>query len=300
MPDGTIPPDAVLDAALQGFQGTIQSFLPGLLTWGSLILTAVVFCGLGYALLMAISNHDWFGMMMGMAYAFARIMVIEMLYQNFSSIGGISNAMSSTVGQSVSGLSPASLTPSALYSTGITIVNLLFHARHDGSWFNLVADMEFLSLIVLTLVTWFSIAMRYLFTIVEAEWIFVKGAITVCFAAFPQTFPTLENWAVQMIRVAVRLIAVLLIVAIGLALAEDWTSTLAGLGDSINTNSAYYGATQAAEAILLLWAIWKLPQKADALITSSGSSGSLMEAQSGREVYDAAVGGAARGARALL
>jgi TrbL/VirB6 plasmid conjugal transfer protein len=297
MPTTGLPPDQVLDAALQAFISAMQGYFPLLLFWGMAILSAVVFCGLAYALLMAIANHDWFGMLMGMAYAFARVMVIYMLYENFESIGSIFPTMGQTVGFSVSNVSD---TPSDIYSMGLTIVGLLFSNRHWGAWFNLVADGEFLLLIVLTMLVWFAIAIRYLFIQVETEWIFIKGAVTVCFAAFPNTFVTLENWAVQMIKVGIRLIAVMLIIAIGISLAEDWTNTLRALGVTLNVNPVAYGAVQLSEAFLVLWAVWSLPQKADALIASSGGSNSAMGEESGKGVFDATTDAIASGAKALV
>jgi hypothetical protein len=300
MPTGTIPPDQVLNNALAGFISAMQGYFPALLFWGTALLSAVVFCGLAYALLMAITNHDWFGMLMGMGWAFARVMIIYMLYQNFESIGSIFSTMGHTIGLAVSGLSPDNLTPSDLYSQGLLIINLLFKNRHWYAWFNLIGDIEFLFLITVTMTAWFAIATRYLFTIVEAEWTFIKGAVTVCFAAFPNTWPTLENWAVQMLKVGIRLIAIVLIVAIGLALAEDWTDALAAMGDSFNVNPIANGNIQMCEALLVLWAVWRLPQKADGLITSAGSGYSGMDDQSGKEVYDAGTQVVTRAAKALV
>jgi hypothetical protein len=139
-----------------------------------------------------------------------------------------------------------------------------------------------------------------MFTLVESEWLFIKGAVTVCFAAFPHTFTTLENWAVQMLRAGIRLLATLLILAIGLLLAQIWTATLAGLGVNINTNQVAYGATQLAEAGLVLWAVWRLPQKADNLIISQGSAGSALEREPGSEVHRAVTKTATTAVRAAL
>lgn len=296
MPTGPIPPDQILDSALASFIAAMQGYLPSLLLWGTALLSAVVFCGLGYALLHAITTHDWFGMIMNMAWAFARVMVIYMLYQNFESIGSIFSTMGQTIGQQVSGFSPGALTPSSIYSMGLHIVSLLFQARHWGSWFNLIADTEFLFLIILTMIAWFAASLRWMFVLIETEWMFIKGAVTVCFAAFPHTWATLENWAVQMLRCGIKVIATLLVLAIGVLLAQGWTATLAALGDSINANPIVYGATQLCEACLVLWAVWHLPQKATHLI-ASGSSNGGGDDFSGREVFEQGGRAAATGVR---
>lgn len=287
MPTTGLGPDGVLDAALAQFMSAMQSYLPELIIWGVALLSAVVFAGFAYALFLAILNHDWFGMLMGFGFAAVRVAIIYMVYQNFEALGTMFPTMGQVIGQAVSGQSPNVLTPSGFYTLGLNIVSLLFKARHFGAWFNVVADGEFLLVIILTMLTWFAAASRYMFTLIECEWFYIKGAVTVCFSAFPNTFNTLENWAVQMLRVGIRLIATLLILAIGLIMAQVWTAGLSALGIGINTNPVAYGATQLAEAALVFWAIWKLPQKADHLIVSQGSAGSALEPQPGREFYDA-------------
>lgn len=302
MPASGLPADGVLDQALADFLSAMQGYVPELLIWGIALLSAIVFAGLAYALLMSILNHDWFATFMNVGFAAVRVVIIYLVYENFADLGSMFPEMGRTVGASVSGISPSILTPSGFYSLGLTIVDLLFKARHFGAWFNLVADIEFLTLIVGTMLIWFAAAARYMFTLIELEWFFLKGAIAVCWAAFPHTFITLENWAVQMLRTGIRLIATLLILAIGLVIANGWTSALATLGYTINTNSVAYGATQLAEACVLLWAVWKLPQKADALIISSGAAGSALEREPGREFHQTIIQApmmAARSATAL-
>ena len=61
-----IPPgsEQMLNSSLAAFTDSIQSYLPLLLVWGERVLAAVVFLGFGYALIMAVTNHDWFGVIM--------------------------------------------------------------------------------------------------------------------------------------------------------------------------------------------------------------------------------------------
>jgi len=106
MPTGPIPPDQVLDSALAAFLAAMHTYLPMLLIWGIALLSAAAFCGLGYALLHCITTHDWFGTIMNMAWAFARVMVIFMVYDNFQAIGSIFPTMGKIVGWQIAGLSP--------------------------------------------------------------------------------------------------------------------------------------------------------------------------------------------------
>lgn len=300
MPTHGLLNDRVLDTATATFLTAMQGYLPNLLIWGIAILSAVVFAGLGYALLMAALNHDWFGMLMGMGFAFVRVLLIYMLYENFATLGDMFPQMGRIVGQSVAGISPDVTTPSSFYSLGLGIIDMLFRARHFGAWFDLIADLEFVITIILTIVAWFGAAAVFMFTLVEVEWYFIKGAVTVCFAAFPNTFNTLENWAVQMLRTGIRFIAVLLIVAIGLLLAYGWTTGLAALGVTINTNQVAYGATQMVEAWMLFWAVWALPRKADNIVVSGGSGGSGLEHEPGKHFHQAVTGGIATAGRAVV
>ena len=298
MPTSTLGPDQVLNRALADFINALQSYFPVMLFYGVNLLTAVIYCGLAYALLMAILNHDWFGMFMALAFAFVRIAILWLVMDNLESLGGMFQTMATTVGYAVSRESPNVLSPSGFYDQGLNIVGLLFKARHWGSWFNLIADMEFLLLIIVTQATWFGAGCIYMWRIIECEWLIVKGTVTVCFAAFPNTFTILENWAVSVLRAGIGLLGTLLVIAVGMTLSAIWINDLNGIGFGINTNPIEYGMITLVESLIVFYAAWKLPQKAERLIISSGSGGGD-SGSPGAELFGAGTGVIRAGAQAV-
>ena len=129
---------------------------------------------------------------------------------------------------------------------------MLFSARHWGAWFNLAGDLEFMLLIFVVWACWAGLALIYLWVLIEVQWYVLKGAITVCFATFEYTWPILENWFVTLLQVGTRLLATLLIIAVGMALSNAWTTTLAAAGTKVNTNQVEYGMVQVIGAANLL------------------------------------------------
>jgi len=295
-----LPPDQTLNAALASFTGAIQGYFPLILLWGARLLTGVAFLGFGYALLQAVLKRDWMGTFMAFGFGAIRIALVYGVMNNLWFIGSALPDMGGVIGAQVSGQSPNVLSPSGIYDLGLNIVSLLFQNRHLGGWFNLVADGEFLLLIVLTQVTWFGAALVYLWTLFECQWYVVKGPVTICFAAFDHTWPTFINWFVQLLRAGIKLMATLIILAVGLFVAQQWTATLKALGVSINMNPAEYGAIQLVEGILFFYAVWTQPAKAAAIIHAQGAAGNSWTDEGAAGMYGIAMNAARMGARAVV
>src|SRR5215469_11326836 len=102
-----IPPgsEQMLNSSLAAFTDSIQSYLPLLLVWGERVLGAVVFLGFGYALIMAVTNHDWFGVIMDFGWAVLRISIIFTVFDNFMAWSGAFPTMGQIIGTDVSNVS---------------------------------------------------------------------------------------------------------------------------------------------------------------------------------------------------
>lgn len=297
MPSGIIGPDEILNQALAQYLSALQSYFPALLIWGSGLLGAVIFCGLGYALFLAILNRDWFSVFMSMMFACGKVAILWMVMRNLDSVGAMFPTMGAQIGAAVSGQSPNVLTPSGFYTLGLNIIDLLFKAAHYGMFFHLIAGTEFLILIIITQVTWFAAGAVYMWTEIECRWIEIKGTVTVCFAAFPNTFNVLENWLVQLLRIGIKLMATLLILAAGLTLATLWSNTLGALGTTINSNQIEYGVAMMAEAVLVFYSVWHLPAQAVSWISGGAGAGTL--GRGAEDMFQAGTKVAGRGVKAV-
>lgn len=300
MPSTGILTDGILNGALADFLNAIATYYPLLLAWGFRLLSAATFIGFAYALIQATANRDWFGTLMAFSWAVVRIALVYAVMANLESWGSAFPDMGEIVGTTVAGVSPYTITPSGLYMLGLQIVSWLIHARHFGSWFNLIGDFEFVLLIIATQITWFGIGCIYLWILIEVKWYVAKGPVTICFATFDHTWPILENWFLTLLQVGIRLLAAILIIAIGLILAYGWTEGISALGLTINKNQLQYGAMQLVEALILFYAMWTLPSKAARIIMSKGASGGGHSGGEGAEqAFAAAVIAARAGARVI-
>jgi hypothetical protein len=273
MPDTGLLTDGILNGALNDFLNAIQMYFPLLLVWGLRMLWSITFVGFGYALIQAVSNQDWYGTLMAFGWGLVRIFLVYAVMENIESWGGAFPLWGTIVGTSVSGVSPYTTTPSGLYEMGLRIVSMMIHARSLGAWFDLIADLQFVLLIIATQICWFAAGCIYLWILIEVKWYVAKGPITICFATFDRTWPILENWAITLLQVSIRLLAAMLVIAIGTTLAHFWTASEAHLGLTMNKNQIQYGAMQLVESVIFFYAMWTLPKKAAQLIMSKGASG---------------------------
>jgi TrbL/VirB6 plasmid conjugal transfer protein len=299
MPSAPILTDNVLNDALQNFLNAFLAYYPLLLLWGARLLTAAAFIGFGYAIFQAVLTRDWYSMFMSFLYVAVRLGLIHFAFTELWDLGFAFPEMGQIVGTSVSGLSPNILTPSGFYELGLHICGMLWHARTIGAWFNLVADIEFVTLIVVTQLTWFAAACIYMWYIIDCQWYVIKGPVTVCFAAFERTWPTFEAWFVQLLQVGIKMLAALLILAVGLLLANEWISILSGLGIKLNANPIQYTAVNLVEAIITFYALLRLPAKAAGIIRSHGGVSGDLGADTGREMVEASGRAARAGMRVV-
>lgn len=266
--------DHMLNDALAGFNSSLEMYMPLLEIWGVRILGAVTFLGFGYAVIQAVSNRDWFGTLMAFGWGIVRIALVYVVMANFEAWGSAWPDLGAIVGQSVSGLSPSVTTPSGLYDLGLQIVYIMDDARTLGAWFKHPLDtVLFLGLTFLTHITWAAAALVYLWLLIETKYYVAVGPIVICLSSFEYTWPILEHWAISLVQVGTRLLAALLVLAVGLGLAHTWTSLLAAEGLSINTDQVGFGTAQLVAALLFFYALWALPKKAASLIQGKGSSG---------------------------
>jgi P-type conjugative transfer protein TrbL len=266
-------PSAILNSSLNAFKDAIATYLPTLLTWSQRVLSAVVYVGFGYAMIQSWTHRDWMGAFMAFAWSVARIAVIVIALQYFLSWSGGITDVGTAIGTNVSGIS-ANFGPSDVCEIGFTIASQLWLARHFGTWFmHPVDDILFGVLVVGTLIVWFCAGLIYLWVFLDAKWIVAAGIIPVAFSAFEHTYPILENYFSTCLQAGVRLLAVMLVIAVGITLSNGWVMNLNTRGLGVNEDQIGYGMIQLVEAMLLFYAMLSLPKKASQIVTSRSGGG---------------------------
>lgn len=296
----SITSDGIMNGALAAFIAAINGYLPLLIYWGGRLLSAVVYIGFGYMLIQAVSNRDWMGMLMSFGWGVFRIALVSVFLANLQDWGSAFPNAFQTIAASITGQSPDVLTPSGIYDLGLHIVAVMRNNFHWAGWFkHPLEDIGLHFLTPFVQLTWFAIACVYWAVLLETHWIVAKGAVTIIFASFDYGWGCLATWIVSLVQIGVRLLGVMMILAIGLILTGGWTSTIDAMGTGFNLNTGQNALTELLEAIILFYAVWRLPQKAAGLIHSHTGGGVGVEGTGiENHIFDAGMAPYRAGAKA--
>lgn len=277
-------PDHILNDALAAFVDGFNAYLPELQIWGTRILGAVTFVGFGYAMIQTFSNKDWFGTIMAFLWSVVRIAIVYVFMDNVLAWGPALPQLGQVVGQEVTGMSPTVMTPSGLYDMGLQIIYIMDEVKTAISWFIHPIDTVFF--MVLTLITymiWASASLIYMWLIIEATYYVAIGPVVICFASLEHTWDILTQWIVSLAQICLRLIATMMILAVGIVMANGWANAISGIGTGAATDIVGFGMAQVVSAVIMFYALWRLPPKAAAIIRARNAPGAAANSAGGEE-----------------
>jgi len=270
-----MPPDTILDDILGNFTNAAAGYFPQLLTigvgllGGLIVLQIAATFALGQRGSGSHAHGTFFGIIQSFAPAFIALVVMDHCWDWGNDIinGG------KDIGAAISGASPDSITPSGIYSQGLHMIGDIYTARSWGMWFHPIDDIALLLLTGVAIVMWLLAALYYLLVLLEAAYVVVQGPITLCWGAFEHSRASMHSWVAHLIGVAVKIVALLLMVSIVMSTSNDWIANLDGLGpDGINAYRVYYATVALAESIVALLAITTFPSIAGHLVRTNLSS----------------------------
>ena len=192
-----------------------------------------------------------------------------------------------TVGMETAGLSPSVMTPSGIYTLGDQIVSTLFHARTFMMWIHPIDDVGFCIVLGAVWVTWLAAAVIFLFTLMQCVYVVVIGPIKLSFATLEYTWPMLMVWFEACLSIAIKLMATLLTLAIGMREANGWVTDFASYGLKINLSPFSYVTLAILEAVIFAIAIWSLPVMAHRLVRTHLGSGITYDDAGARTMVNA-------------
>src|SRR5260370_39071079 len=83
---------------------------------------------------------------------------------------------------------------------------------------------------------WAAASFIYRGALLEGAWIVYVGPILICFSALSSTAPMLIHWATRVLAIAVKIAVLLLVLAVGMGLAQTWGQQLANTSAAILTD----------------------------------------------------------------
>ncbi|MBV8357015.1 MAG: hypothetical protein JO189_03635, partial [Deltaproteobacteria bacterium] len=152
-------------------------------------------------------------------------------------------------------------------------------------------------------VIWFCAAMILFMVQLQAAFVLALGPIVVAFSSMEVSFHILIDWIWSLVGLALKIVAVVLILSVGVQLARAWLLGLSVSGGTLGI--LYYDALTLVSSLLLFYLVWKLPNIIQGMVGGSSTLG-LGEAfmggvagASGAAATKAAAAGAAGAAAAI-
>jgi hypothetical protein len=268
-----MPPDTILNTVLADFTNALTVYEPDLVFWGMRVISVILFMQFGYLAVKMALGRDFMGMIYTFFTGLLCMGAVWVLMTYSIEVGSDLVMVGQEIGTHVSHQSPASITPSGVYNLGLSIIGTLWNDRSWGMWLDPVDDLAFTLIVIATWITWALAALIYLWALIEAIWVVMIAPITLCFAPFEYTWPTMITWGAYALKTGIKLLALLLILAVGITLAGTWAAYINGLGTTLNTNRVYYATVALVESFVFLIAVWILPNKAAAIIHTTSGGG---------------------------
>jgi P-type conjugative transfer protein TrbL len=281
-----IPSDGqLLNQTLQTFTTQIESWYPQLLLYSTRLLGVLVFIQFAYIAVDLAASHDATRLLDNMVTAVIRVGLVYVLLNNAVDWGHAVINTGIQIGQTVTGESPDVLTPSGVFNAGLNMVGTLWRAKAAGGWLHPVQDVEFMFVSIGVILCWAAAALIYLGALLEGAWIVYVGPILICFSALSSTAPMLIHWATRVLAIAVKIAVLLLVLAVGMGLAQTWGQQLANNSAAILTVFGYL--------------VFKVPSAVTSLVGSTAFEfGESFFGSAGGAIGESAQEAAAVGAKA--
>jgi type IV secretion system protein TrbL len=227
----------LLNALLATLSGAFQAYEPQLLIVGVALLGVLAFIQFFYIAVDVAMNHDLPHMLDGLAIALIKLGMVYVIMNHASDWG---NAIVNTgiqIGQQISGESPNVLKPSGIWQLGLNLVGILYSAKAAGGFLHPVMDIEFFVTAAAVTIAWLFAALLYLLLLLEATVAVVLGPIFVALGGLESTGEALVAWAKTLVAIALGIVALLLTVAAGVVLVQNWSTQLEAAKNFITTDS---------------------------------------------------------------
>ena len=149
----------------------------------------------------------------------------------------------------ITGLSPATLTPSGVFDAGLAIVDTLESAYAYGDWLHPIHAIETAILIPIIFLAFLGAALIYMWELILATWTIFTGPIWIALSALDYTFDTIIEWAIKVLAASAKVLILILVLAVGMVLVNGWSAQLVANTGSITTN-LYWLFVSVAQAVL--------------------------------------------------
>lgn len=245
-----MPPDRLLDSVLADFQVGIGAYYLPLGRAGLLLLGTVALLQFAYLCAHAVLSLDVHRIIRDIIVGVIRIGVVWGVLGIAAAVGGSIIETCRMIAEQVSGVGPGTVTPSGIWDLGGNIFHLLMGARSWMMWFYLGDDVLFVAFAAVTYFAYFATGLLYLWVNIQFYWAVIIAPALLPWSMFEPTFPMFYAWAENVLAAGIRLLAMLLVLAVGLVIVRGWYADFAALGIHLNDYQLYYATRAMLESIL--------------------------------------------------
>src|ERR1700728_1049398 len=162
------------------------------------------------------------------------------------------------LGSNISGFG---LTPSGVFDNGLNVMHTILVTKAAGSWFNEVFEnLEFFFVGLFVMLAWAVASIIYLGALIEAQLLVYVGPLIIAFTPLSWTFEMLLVWGRSLLAIAFRTALILMTLAIGMVLANQWSAAVVASSSTFTTNIWNLLIT-IVEAMLFAYAVLKIPNR---------------------------------------
>jgi len=188
-----------------------------------------------------------------------RIGICWFVFTNAATFGQAVIDTGTSLGQAVSTLSPLTLTPSGVLNQGLQLAAIVWQSKASGGWLtSAVQDLEFFFVGAVIVTCWSGAALIYLGGLLEAAALVYGGPIVIAFTPFHWTAELLVRWALSVLAVAIKIAILLMTLAVGMAIARNWTEALSIASTTLTTN-LWNLMLSTVESLIFVYLVLKLP-----------------------------------------
>jgi TrbL/VirB6 plasmid conjugal transfer protein len=279
-----------LNNVLIAFTGTLAGWQGDIQVYGLRIASGIAVLGGCMAAVRAASKGTWGGWVFEIMFGFFKLALVVAVVGNIFLWGQGVIDMGTELASLISGQSPATITPTGFFNWGLELAGALINLATLSWWpSDWIPNLITIFIAYITIpVIWFCAAIILLMVQLQSAFCLALGPTVVAFSATEVSFKILVEWIWGMVGLALKIVAIVLILTEGIQLAKQWLVNLAGSSGALGILN--YDAQLLIESLLLLYCLWKLPNIIQGMVGGSASLGL------GEAIMGAMAGASARGA----
>jgi P-type conjugative transfer protein TrbL len=262
-----------LNQALQDFINAIQNdWSANFLTVGIEILLglgAIAFAVYAIQLLITGDIHQF---IMGFALTVLSLALLYGVFLNAQELATEVYTGFETWAQQLTGLSPATLSPSGVMESGLQLARVFWAAAGAASWFHEPFSALVTTFCTIVMILGFAVAAVILLLAQVQAWaLIVGGLVLLAFAALPWTWHLFPGWGISVLSICIKIFFIFAILEVGLTEAQGWAATMSGAAATI-VEDASLSFEAMIESLLFLGLVYYIPNLMAGLVLGAASS----------------------------